>query len=289
MGIIDKPGIYEISESDYHADPCPEPSLSSSVAKVLIDRSPLHATLKHPKLNPDYVEQAPTTAMRLGKAAHAAFLEGNTDWLMVIDAKDWRKDVTKMKRDAALEKGFIPLLPQESTQVMAIYNALKRQVDLPPGKPEQTVIWQDEGIWCRARVDWLPTVPTTFFDLKCTDLPATPEGWGLNQIWEYAMQWGIYTRGVNAMYSGGHIESKIIPAMTEMKFIVQEMKPPYECSIFTLDEQGIDYAELLAYTAISLWADCLKRNHWPGYPKGPTVIETPAWIHYRAAKLEERA
>ena len=120
-----------------------------------------------------------------------------------------------------------------------------------------------------------------FHDLKCTDLPATPEGWG-------ATKYG------NMLCSTGFIRVACLPSVREnmvpdMKFIVQEMKPPYECSIFELDDQGKDYAEQLADAAINLWADCLKRNHWPGYPKGPTVIETPAWIHYRAAKLEDGA
>ena len=281
MGIIDKPGIYEISESDYHADPCPEPSLSSSVAKVLIDRSPLHAMLRHPRLNADYVEGEPSAAMRIGKAAHGAFLEGNTDKIDVVDVEKWNTNDSKAARDASLAAGNTPLNMPEYEKFLPIYEALKRQVELPLGKPEQTVIWQDEGIWCRARVDWFPTgAYPTFYDLKCTDLPATPEGWGRNQIWEYAMQWGLYGRGMSALTRTSTLG---------MSFVVQEMKPPYECSIFELDDQGKDYAEQLADAAINLWADCLKRNHWPGYPKGPTVIETPAWIHYRAAKLEEIA
>ena len=48
--MINTPGIYEIPATEYHADPCPEPSLSASVARTLIDRSPLHAWMKHPKL-----------------------------------------------------------------------------------------------------------------------------------------------------------------------------------------------------------------------------------------------
>ena len=277
--MIDKPGIYEISEADYHADPCPEPSLSSSVAKVLIDRSPLHAMLRHPRLTDYPIDVESNKAMRIGEAAHAMFLDGNESKFVIVEADNWRTKDARMTRDLTLADNMIPLLSHEYEQVNAIHDALKRQVELPPGKPEQTVIWQDEGIWCRARVDWFPTgAYPTFYDLKCTDLPATPEGWGRNQIWEYAMQWGLYGRGVSALTRTSTLG---------MSFVVQEMKPPYECSIFELDDQGKDYAEQLADAAINLWADCLKRNHWPGYPKGPTVIETPAWIHYRAAKLEQ--
>ena len=34
-GHVPGPGFYSMSAAQYHADPCPEPSLSSSIAKVL--------------------------------------------------------------------------------------------------------------------------------------------------------------------------------------------------------------------------------------------------------------
>jgi len=42
--MIDRPGIYrDMSSEEYLNDPCPAPSLTQSIAKVLIARSPLHA------------------------------------------------------------------------------------------------------------------------------------------------------------------------------------------------------------------------------------------------------
>jgi hypothetical protein len=35
-----KPGFHELTEAQYHGDPCPVPSLSASIAKVLVGRSP---------------------------------------------------------------------------------------------------------------------------------------------------------------------------------------------------------------------------------------------------------
>lgn len=39
---IDEPGIYDMEPEQYHADPVIQPSLSASIAKRLIDRSPWH-------------------------------------------------------------------------------------------------------------------------------------------------------------------------------------------------------------------------------------------------------
>ena len=72
------PGIYEIPATEYHADPCPEPSLSASVARTLIDRSPLHAWMQHPKLGGQQ-EEKPAARMSLGSAAHSVILQGNWD------------------------------------------------------------------------------------------------------------------------------------------------------------------------------------------------------------------
>ena len=46
--MIGKAGIYTLSAEAYHADPCPEPSLSASIANVLLQRSPAHARIQHP-------------------------------------------------------------------------------------------------------------------------------------------------------------------------------------------------------------------------------------------------
>ena len=40
-----------MSMDEYHADPCPTPSLSSGIARVLWANTPMHAWFKHPRLN----------------------------------------------------------------------------------------------------------------------------------------------------------------------------------------------------------------------------------------------
>ena len=55
----------DISAEAYHADPAPEPSLSSSVAKILVNLSPAHARIAHPRLNPDYRPRSRAEIWRL--------------------------------------------------------------------------------------------------------------------------------------------------------------------------------------------------------------------------------
>ena len=47
-------GVHQIDGGAYHLDPCPEASLSSTLAKTMLAQSPLHAWTASPRLNPDW-------------------------------------------------------------------------------------------------------------------------------------------------------------------------------------------------------------------------------------------
>ena len=86
------PGIYDgVPEADYHADPCPEPSLSRSVMKLLIDLSPQHAYVAHPRVSgmPDLPDDGGDEVMDFGTAAHSSFLLSKSI-ITRLDFPDWR-------------------------------------------------------------------------------------------------------------------------------------------------------------------------------------------------------
>ena len=63
--MITEPGIYTVAARDYHADCCPEPSLSSSLVKMICLSSALHAWQAHPRLSPAPAGDE-TEAMNIG-------------------------------------------------------------------------------------------------------------------------------------------------------------------------------------------------------------------------------
>ena len=144
---------------------------------------------------------------------------------------------------------------------------------------ERTMIWQDRiteaatPIWCRSRVDLLGD--RLILDLKTTAVPATPERWGRNLIWDYAMQCGFYRRGYRALKGGKP------PAF---RFIVQETTPPYSVGQFAFDGAGLEWADYLADQAVWKWSECIKAQSWPSYAAGVNVMEAPYWVRER---LEE--
>ena len=107
--MIDKPGIYTIPLTEYIADPCPEPSLSASVAHTLITESPIHAFVQHPRLNKGRIESG-SSKMDIGTIVHGLVLEGDESRLVIVEADDWRTKVAKETRDAARLAGLVPVL-----------------------------------------------------------------------------------------------------------------------------------------------------------------------------------
>src|SRR5579872_4947779 len=69
--VIDQPGIYDVSQQEYHADPVVMPSLSCSIARILIRQTPSHAYHAHPRFGG--VGGIPSRVMDDGSAVHAMF------------------------------------------------------------------------------------------------------------------------------------------------------------------------------------------------------------------------
>ena len=297
MPIIDKPGIYDITSPVYHADPCPVPSLSASIAKVLDDKSPLHAWAGHPRLGmTEDEDEGDAKRFDLGTAAHAVIL-GSDDEIVLLDPerfpsktgsipKGYTNDAIREARDAAYDAGKTPVLPKQMTQVKGMASSVLAQLERNPemkgwredGKPEQTLIWEEGGVWCRSRLDWMPNDSRrVFLDLKTTETNVNPE-----VISRYAMQmqWAIqqafYTRGLKALG---------ITDKPKFRFVAVESKPPYAVTVCGLPPEWISFAEGQVESAIRLWRKCMEANDWPGYPYDTVWIEPPAWAFTR---IQER-
>jgi len=269
-----KPGIYAISSADYHADPCPAPSLSSSIARVLCQSSRAHARAAHPRLNPACRDEE-AEHFDIGTAAHAILLEG-TAAVEVIDAKDWRTNAAKDARDKARAAGKVPLLAKVWADVEAMVGAARAQLDrhadgramFVGGAAEQTVIWcEDGGVWCRARTDWLRQGHVD--DYKTTSASANPEvlsrtlfgnGWDI--------QAAFYLRGVKA----------VTGIDAEFRFACQETYPPYALSVVALGPDAMLLAEKKVLYALELWRECLTTNTWPAYPNRTAYASLPTWV-----------
>ncbi|MCA0452192.1 MAG: PD-(D/E)XK nuclease-like domain-containing protein [Proteobacteria bacterium] len=292
MTAIDKPGLYhDVPEATYHADPCPEPSLSHSVAVALLDQSPAHARAMHPRLGGES-EWDPSSAADIGKAIHAG-LTRTSAAIVVVDAKDWRTNDAKDQRAAAHAAGKVPLLKHQQEAVWdATLNARmqiqKHEIapDWKAGRGEVTVVWRETingfSFWCRARIDWLPDGDApAFYDVKTTTGSADPDMWS-RRLFDggYDVQAAFYRRGLRAVG---------FKRMREARFVVLEQAAPHALSVVALDPQAVHMADEKVERAMELWAACLKRETWPGYPARICYAEAKPWEITKHAERQERA
>ena len=275
--MITIPGVYNIPAVEYHTDPCPTASLSCSIAKVLLAHSPRHAWMAHPRLNPNF-QCKEKEQWDIGTAAHAALLEGKDVCVPIDEFKDWRKDAAKALRDSIRAEGKTPLLRRDYDTVQAMVGAATLAiancpdlsgVTLADGKPEQTLIWQDNEVWCRSRIDWISNERDIIIDYKTTAASASPASWGRTMAGMGGeIQPVFYSRG-NAATGG--------PATAKFVFLVQETDPPHVCSFIGLSPEYMNFAGVKVDDAIRIWGNCLRSGKWPGYTNRIAWIEPTPW------------
>ncbi len=270
-------GSFNISFTDYLADPCPEPSLSRSTIVDLLD-SPARAWWNHPRLNPNLPKEKEKTIFDIGEAAHNLLLEGGRSISVVDGFDDWRKKEAQLLRDTAREDGKIPLLSKQYLEVFAMAETARKAIrkctelgitDLrAEGDAELSYLWKEDDIWCRCRPDWIKKDRSLILDIKTTGTSVNPDYFSghINKM-GYGIQSVFYRRGVKAVEG-------IEPIFVIM---AQETEPPYFCSFHGLDLQNEDMAVQKVEWAIKRWRECLSTGEWPAYPHRVCYAEPKPW------------
>lgn len=277
---VDRPGLYAMTEAAYHADPCPEPSLSASTAHALLTRSPLHAWTGHPRLNPNWRPREATEEMEEGSALHWLLLGGSGAEPVVVDSDSFRAKDAQAARDDARAAGRPPILRRRWNQLRrcaaAVRSELRRTLDAPPGvhvgDPEAVLVWKEDDLWCRAMVDWLPSGcadPVPLIDLKSLGRVASPEAFSRRMAEHgHDVQAAFYRRGFRAVFGR---------EPGPMVFLAFERKPPYAVSRIACGAQAEELGESKVEEALRIWGRCLDRDDWPGFPRRVAFVEPPRW------------
>lgn len=292
MPVVVEPGVYaELTADQYHADPCPEPSLSASVAKVLYDRTPLHAWAMSPRLNPLLAEDEETTneAFEIGSAAHAA-LAGKGRNVAVLPFVDFRTKDAKAAKAEALASGCIVLTQPQFDRVALMVEAARVQLRSHAigdvfvlNQTEVVHVAEVDGVWCRAMADCIVEGKRgggVIYDFKTTAASAAPEAFTRTAVnMGYDVQAAHYLETVEAARGG----------RWRFRFIVQEKKDPWALSVVELAPGWLDTAKRKTARARALWRTCLDRfgdRPWPGYSAEIAVLDAPAWAEGRVYDRE---
>lgn len=284
MAPPDEGRLVQMDADTYYADPCPEPSLSQSIAHVLLAKSPLHAWLQHPRLGGK--ARAATKAMDEGSLVHALLL-GQDDQIVEVDADSWRTNAAKEQRDAARAEGKIPVLAGELDDVRTAVNAIRLQLDLLgmklDGASELTALWTEYAedgtpVRCRARLDHWIKSRGLIIDLK-KSRSAHPKACVKHvEEYGYSIQHAAYTRAVVA----AHPE---LAGRVEFRFAFFELEEPYCLTPAKLSGEFIELGQARWRRAVNIWAECLRNNKWPGYADHVVTLDPPPWAV--AQEMEE--
>ena len=268
------PGVYDIPEADYFADP----ALSCSGAKLLLPPS-CPALFRYRQDHPEHKD-----VFDFGSAAHKMVLGAGPE-LAIIGAPDWRTKKAKEAKEAAYAEGKTPLLAAEHAQVLAMAEAIRRHeiagTLLDPGaggNAEQSLFWVDyeTGIQRRCRIDRLPDGqapgPFVLTDYKSCE-HADPDSIAKAVTnYGYLQQEDWYLDGVRALGLSDN---------PDFWFIFQEKAPPYLVNVARIKEEDRWIGRARNRQAIERFRDCTESGLWPGYEGGTedgiTDITLPPW------------
>lgn len=297
--------LFDLDAARYHTDPLWEPSLSASIAKVLINDSPLHAYLQHPRLG--NVPKKPTPAMERGTLIHDLVL-GQIDpqppkpdpLIDVCEFKDWRTKAAREAKHLVLARGRIPKTPaeydkyevelaeqwEEMQDAIAVANCVLDHLGeaglMPDGLVEHVGVWQEDTsigpVLCRCRIDNLWPATAGILDLKTTwkakpeMLPKTILDLG------YDVQQAAYTSFVRKLLpdmagreSFTFAFCEELPAGSDVRAITVPA---------TINGEFRAIGDAKWARACKTWRECLDSNKWPHYA-GIGILtrhmEPPAW------------
>lgn len=279
--MITEPGVYDLPDAVYHADPVPGGSLSVSGARLLLPPS-CPARYDYTRAHPE--ERAPKPEFDLGHAAHLAVLGAGPE-LVVVEAADWRTKAAREARADAHAAGRVPLLPHQHEQVTAMAAALRchpiagELLDPMRMDAEVSIFWHDPrfGVMRRARLDAVSrpdehgaAVIVDYKSSRAADLQSISKAL---HNYGYAMQADWYRAGAIAL-------GMVDPAWARFLFVFQEVEPPYLVTVVEPDETALRIGGERNRRAIEIYRDCTESGVWPGYTPADEIplVSLPRWV-----------
>lgn len=274
---VTEPGVYDLPEDVYFADPVPEGSLSTSGAKLLLD---CPAKYRWAQDHPEPRKRA----YDLGHVVHKLVL-GKGGEFVALDFKDYKTKAAQLAKTKVYADGKTPILRHELDEATEMAAAVLRDplagklFNPKRGKPEQSLFWRDPetGVMRRARLDWLPDGSGRRFivpDLKTAN-SADPKGLGkVCHNFDYAMQADAYLDAVRTLG---------IDDDPSFVFVFVEKSGPFLVQLAQLDGEAMRVGRERNRKAIAKYVECRTSGVWHGYTPKPEVVPVslPSWVLYQ--------
>jgi hypothetical protein len=257
--------ILDVTPDEYHV----LPGLSSSIAKVVIAKSPLHAKCE--------ADKKPTKEMDFGSVVHRIAL-GAGKAFEVLDYDSYRTNDAKADRDAARAKGLVPILADDYRRsVVAAKRVVeelgRRGIELD-GLSECAIEWFEPTefgpVQCRAMFDHVWFDRGRVLDLKITG-DASPAFVQRNsENLGYAIQQAAYRRGLVALRPE-------LAGREDFLFAFGETDEPFAMNLTRPDGMMRELGERRWLRAVHTWARCMAEDKFPGYGDDINPLSPPPW------------
>ncbi|GCD38020.1 hypothetical protein OEIGOIKO_05830 [Streptomyces chrestomyceticus JCM 4735] len=277
-GPVTGPGLYDLTADEYHSDPVPGGSLSSSGARKLLPPS-CPALFRHEQDNPPQ----PKATFDFGQAAHRLVLGAGPE-LVPLDFDDWRTAAARDEREAVRASGAMPLLRKDYDVVQAMAAALwqhpvaRKLFEPGSGTPESALVWRDgpTGVMRRALLDWRP-IPgpgrMVIPDYKTTRSADPTALQRAMHEYGYHQQADWYRSGCRALGLAGDD--------AQFVFVCQEKTPPYLVIVYQPSAMAMRIGAARNRRAIETYAECAATGRWPGYSDDIAYLSLPPYAEIR--------
>lgn len=276
------PGIYADIENDaYHSGP----GISKSGLWTIYKQTPRHFKFPAPR---EESTQA-TAAKDKGTAFHWAILEPNTFEARAMRGPEdrrgnnWKDAVAEAKntKRLLLTQGDYDdaLVIRDTVHADAWVNAL---IVSSHSQVETSAYWTDPetGALCRSRPDLYRADHGIMVDVK-KSRSAHPEAFARSVI-----EYGYHAQ--EPWYTDGHVANG--QPVNGFVFLVWEDKHPFVTARYELPPSIVDEGRVICRKALARYAECQKRNEWPGYSGEITELQFKRWSYQEIdAPVDEAA
>jgi hypothetical protein len=273
---VTEPGIYDMDPEQYHRDPVPGGSLSSSEARTILE---CPAKFNHARL--EGVEEYKAT-FDMGSVAHKLVLGAGAD-IVVVDADDWRTKAAKEQQVMARIERKVPILRKYYVVAEQMAAAIREHplaaklLSPDYGTPEQAIFWDDHGVMRRALLDQCPHGPaasgrTIGVDYKTAEDASRGAFERAAASYRYHCQDAWYSDALAAAFDTHDVA---------FLFVVQEKSAPYLVNVIELDQEFRTIGAEQNVRALDIYRECKATGIWPGYGDEVQLATPPRWLAYQ--------
>lgn len=248
------------------------PRLSPSIAKIMIERSPLHAYQAHRLLGGGDSDNF-SEAKDRGNILESIIFNAESKKIVRLDYDSFRTKEAQNQRDAIRAIGSIPVLEKDWSEYEIVGLALRKSImdqgiHFNGGDFQKLVEWESIGVPCKGYLDYYQT--PAIFDLKTTSDASPKKVQRLFTDMGWDIQAAAYREAVENI-------NPDLAGRVQMLFIVCEIEPPYCVQLYepdgimrSLGEEKWDWAK-------KTFRECTESGEWPGYFQGIGRIGPTPW------------